>query len=63
MIDVYVTKVEAVDEDKNVLFTLETQDAHCCIMEIKRPMLLSNDSLEETLTAVRRGVHLLKLED
>ena len=63
MIDVYVTKVEAVDEDKNVLFTLAMQDAHCCVMEIKRPMLLSNDNLEEALNAVRSGVRLLKLED
>ena len=63
MIDVYPTRVEATDEDDNVLFTLQMEDAHCCTLQIKNPMLLSNTNLEQVLTAVRRGVNMLGLED
>ena len=63
MIDVYPTRVEAVDKDHNVLFVLSTEDPHCCTMHIKSPILLSNGNLEQVLTAVRRGVHMLGLED
>jgi hypothetical protein len=63
MIDVYPTRVEAVDKDQNVLFVLSTEDPHCCTMHIKSPILLSNGNLEQVLTAVRRGVHMLGLED
>jgi hypothetical protein len=62
MIDVYTTVVQAVDEDQNILFTLEMQDAHCCTMTITNALLLSYENLEETLEAVRAGVKLLKLE-
>ncbi len=63
MIDVYPTRVEAVDKDQNVLFVLSTEDAHCCTMHIRSPILLSNGNLEQVLTAVRRGVQMLGLED
>jgi hypothetical protein len=63
MIDVYPTRIEAVDEDKNVLFSLNMEDAHCCTIEIKNPLVLSNGNLEQVLTAVRRGVQMLGLED
>jgi hypothetical protein len=63
MIDVYPTRIEAVDEDKNVLFILDLQDANSCTFEIRHPMLLSNSNLEQALTAVRRGVQMLALED
>ena len=63
MIDVYPTRIEAVDEDKQVLFSLNMEDAHCCTMHIKSPILLSNANLEQVLTAVRRGVQMLGLED
>lgn len=63
MIDVYPTRIEAVDEDQNVLFVLSTEDAQCCTMHIKSPILLSKQNLEQTLTAIRRGVHMLELED
>ena len=62
MIDVYPTRIEAVDEDKNVLFSLNMEDAHCCTLHIKSPIALSNANLEQVLTAVRRGVHMLGLE-
>jgi hypothetical protein len=63
MIDVYPTRIEAVDEDKNVLFVLQMEDAHCCTIEIKNPLVLSNHNLEQVLTAVRRAVQMLGLED
>jgi hypothetical protein len=63
MIDVYPTRVEAVDEDNNVLFVLEMEDEHCCTLQIKNPLILSNHNMEPVLTAVRRGVKMLGLED
>jgi hypothetical protein len=63
MIDVYPTRIEACDEDGEVLFVLSTEDAHCCTMHIKSPILLSNANLEQVLTAVRSGVKMLGLED
>lgn len=63
MIDVYPTRIEACDEDKNVLFILEMEDAHCCTIQIKNPLMLSNSNLEKVLTAVRSGVKMLGLED
>lgn len=62
MISVYATKVEAVDEDHNILFTLEMQDKHCCTMTVKQSLLLSNDNLEETLESVRHAMILLNLD-
>ena len=63
MIDVYPTRVEAVDEDHNVLFILEMEDEHCCTLQVKNPLILSNNNMEPVLTAVRRGVQMLGLED
>jgi hypothetical protein len=63
MINIYPTRVEAEDEDHNVLFILQMEDAHCCTLHIKSPILLSNANLEQVLTAVRSGVKMLGLED
>ena len=63
MINVYPTRIEAEDEDHNVLFILQMEDANCCTMHIKSPILLSNHNLEQVLTAVRSGVKMLGLED
>lgn len=63
MINVYPTRIEATDEDKNVLFILEMEDQYCCTLQIKNPLLLSNSNLEKVLTAVRSGVKMLGLED
>ena len=63
MIYVYPTRIEACDDDKNVLFILEMEDAHCCTIQIKNPLMLSNSNLEKVLTAVRSGVKMLGLED
>lgn len=63
MINVYPTRIEACDEDNNVLFILEMEDQYCCTLQIKNPLLLSNSNLEKVLTAVRSGVKMLGLED
>jgi hypothetical protein len=63
MIDVYPTRIEAVDTDKNVLFVLSTEDSQCCTMHVRAPIALSSANLEQVLTAVRRGVQMLGLED
>ena len=63
MINVYPTRIEAADEDGNILFALQMEDAHCCTIEIKNPLILSNGNLEQVLTAVRRGVQMLGLKD
>jgi len=63
MINVYPTRIEATDEDGNVLFVLSTEDAGCCTMHVKEPVLLTNANLEQVLTAVRSGVKMLGLED
>jgi hypothetical protein len=63
MINVYPTRIEATDEDHNVLFILQMEDAHCCTLHIRSPILLSNANLEQVLTAVRSGVKMLGLED
>lgn len=63
MINVYPTRIEAVDEDNNVLFALNLEDGGCCTMHVKNPLLLDQSNLEEMLTAVRRGMKILGLED
>ncbi len=63
MIDVYPTRIEAVDEDKSVLFILQMEDAHCCTLHIKDPVILSSGNIEQVLTAVRRGFQMLGMED
>lgn len=63
MIKVYPTRIEAEDEDHNVLFSINMEDAHCCTLHIKEPILLNNQNLEQLLTAVRSGVKMLELED
>jgi len=63
MINVYPTRIEAVDEDNNVLFVLNLEDGGCCTMHLKSPLLLDQSNLEKVLTAVRRGVNMLGLDD
>jgi hypothetical protein len=63
MISVYPTRIEATDEDGDVLFSLNMEDANCCTMHIKEPILLSKQNLEQVLTAVRSGVQMLGLDD
>jgi hypothetical protein len=39
------------------------EDSCCCTIEVKNPLVLNGSNLEQVLTAVRRGVHMLGLED
>lgn len=63
MITLHPTRIEAVDEDNNVLFVFNLEDGGCCTMHLKSPLLLDQSNLEKVLTAVRRGVNMLGLED
>jgi hypothetical protein len=63
MINVYPTRIEAADEDGNILFALQLEDGCCCTIEVKNPLVLSKANLEQVLTAVRSGVQMLGLED
>jgi predicted type IV restriction endonuclease len=63
MIKVTTTRVEATDNEGNVLFSLSTDDKVACTMEIKNQGALSDDNYEQVMTAVRRGVEMLGLED
>lgn len=63
MINVYPTRIEAADEDGDILFSLNMEDLQCCTIHIRQPILLHNRNLEQVLTAVRSGVKMLGLED
>lgn len=61
MIKLFPTRIEANDEDNNVLFILKTFDEHSC--EIKFKSLLTNSNISEILDAIKKGVALLELEN
>jgi hypothetical protein len=63
MIKVTTTRVEATDSDGNLLFSLSTDDAVACSVEIKNPQALSDENYEQVMSAVRKGVEMLGLED
>ena len=63
MINVHATAMEAIDEDGNLLFTIKAEDSSTCTIEINHPLVLNKGNLEDVLTAVRRAVHELGLED
>jgi hypothetical protein len=63
MIKVTSNQVDATDSEGNVLFSLSTEDSVACTVEIKSPQVLSDENFEEVMTAVRKGVEMLGLED
>jgi hypothetical protein len=63
MIDVYPTKVEARDENGQVLLTIELEDDGACTVHIKNPASLNQPTLSKVLIAMQRGVQILKIED
>ncbi len=63
MINIYPTRIEAADEDGNILFALQLEGGCCCTIEVKNPLVLSKANLEQVLAAVRSGVQMLGLED
>ena len=61
MINVYPVKVEAIDSDTgDVVFTLETQDAHCATVDLRTT--IGPDNINQLVAAMRRAVVMLELE-
>ena len=60
MINVYPIKVEAVDEDGEVQFSMETFDSHAAIVTIRTTIGLGN--IDELTAALRRAVVMLELK-
>jgi hypothetical protein len=58
-IRVYPVKIEAVDENDELMFTLETFDEYVAHLNVK--VMLGEDNLEEFIGALRKGVTLLEL--
>ena len=63
MIKVTTTRVEATDGEGNLLFALSTDDAIACSVEIRNPRARSDENYEQVMSAVRKGVEMLGLED
>jgi hypothetical protein len=61
MIKLFTTRIEANDEDENVLFILKTFDELTCEIEFKS--FLTNSNVSEILDAIKKGVALLELEN
>ena len=60
MIKVYPVKIEAVDEDGSMVFSMETQDSHAAMVKINA--FIGHDNFEELVAAMRRAVQMLELE-
>lgn len=60
MIKVYPVKIEAVDEDGQVQFTMETFDASAATVEIKTSIGPGN--IDQLTAAMRRAVVILELK-
>lgn len=60
MIKVYPVKIEAVNEDGDVAFTMEMQDAFCATVEVKT--IVRPENIDELTSAMRRAVVMLELE-
>ena len=60
MINVYPVKIEAVDEDGQVQFTMETQDEHCAMVDIRT--VIGPNNIDQLTAAMRRAVVMLELE-
>ena len=62
MIKIYPTKIEAIDDETSeLLFTMETFDSECAIVEMTAAITKQN--MEKILTAVRSAVQMLELDD
>ena len=61
MIKVYPVKIEAVDEDGDVAFTMETLDAHAATVEVKT--IVRPENIDELTSAMRRAVVMLEMEN
>ena len=62
-IRIYPVRVEVIDSDTNdLMFTLETFDETCAILEMKH-MMLNIQNLDEFVVALRKGIEMLQLKD
>ena len=60
MIKVYPVKIEAVDEDGSMVFSMETQDSHAAMVKVNT--FIGQDNFEELVAAMRRAVQMLELK-
>ncbi len=60
MIDVHPIEVQALDEDKQLMFTLKTIDENCALIEMK--CLVNPHNIDQLTAAMRRALALLDLE-
>ena len=60
MINVYPIKIEAVDDDGEVQFTMETFDAHAATVNIRT--VIGPDNIDDLVAAMRRAVVMLELK-
>lgn len=60
MINVYPIKIEAVDDDGEVQFTMETFDAHAAMVNIRT--VIGPDNIDDLVAAMRRAVVMLELK-
>ena len=62
MIKIYPTKIEAIDDETSeLMFTMETFDSQCAVVEMKAT--INSQNMEKILTAVRSAVQMLDLDD
>jgi len=59
-IKVYPVKIEAVNENDDLAFTLEAFDQFTATLTVR--MLLNNQNVDEFIDAVRKSMTLLELE-
>lgn len=60
MIKVYPIKIEAADDDNNIAFSMECFDEMAATLDVK--MLISNDNVEDFISALRESVRLLTIK-
>lgn len=60
MITVYPVKIEALDEDGRVQFTMEAIDEHAAKVDINT--IIGPDNIDELTDAMRRAVVMLELK-
>ena len=59
-IQIYPTRVEAVNKCGDLMFNLETFDEHTCKLDMNG--LIGPNNLDDVLDAIRRGVAMLELD-
>ena len=60
-ITMYPTEIQAIDENKELVFTVETFDSHCAVIKL-HSACHSEASWVETSEAIRQALVKLELE-